>query len=165
MVEGFIGERWDYYEVCAAHDAAEQTARLLGRLKGELAPSVEYGAAIVNAMETGEPTVVYGNVANRGLIPNLPAGSCVEVACVVDGNGVQPTTAGPLPPQCAAVNRTNVNVQELAVAAALEEEVGYVYHAVMLDPLTGALLTLEQIRAMVDELRRAEAAWLPAWAA
>ncbi len=161
MVDAFIRERWDYYEVCAAHDADAQTGALLGKLKAELAPSVEYGAAIVNAMATGEPTVVYGNVPNRGLIPNLPDGCCVEVPCLVDANGVQPTAVGPLPPQCAAVNRTNVNVQELAVEAALTGERAHVEHAVMLDPLTGALLTLGQIRAMVDELIAAEAAWLP----
>jgi alpha-galactosidase len=164
MVEEMILSRWDYYQVCAAHDAEEQTGRLLERLKGELAPSLEYGASIVNAIETGDPATIHGNVANRGLIPNLPDGCCVEVPCLVDGIGVRPTAVGPLPPQCAAVNRTNVNVQELAVAAALEEEVEHVYHAVALDPLTGALLTLGQVRAMVDELLAAEAAWLPGWA-
>ena len=115
-------------------------------------------------METGHPQVIYGNVTNRGLIPNLPAGCCVEVPCLVDHNGVQPIIIGPLPPQCAAVNRTNVNVQELAVQAALSSDRDHVYHAVMLDPLTGALLTLKQIRAMVDELFAAEAAWLPDFA-
>ena len=94
------------------------------RLKTELAPSVEYGAQIVYGMETGRPQVIYGNVPNRGLIPNLPAGCCVEVPCLVDHNGVQPTAVGPLPPQCAAVNRTNVNVQELAVQAALSRRSG-----------------------------------------
>ena len=115
-------------------------------------------------METGRPAVVYGNVPNHGLITNLPAGCCVEVPCLVDANGVQPTAVGPLPPQCAALNRTNVNVQELAVEAALAGEREHIYHAVMLDPLTGALLTLDQIRAMVDELLAAEAAWLPDFA-
>ncbi len=165
LVEEFIAHRWDYYEVCAAHDDGGHTGELLAKLKAELAPSVEYGARIVQAIETGRPEVVYGNVANRGLIPNLPAGCCVEVPCLVDGNGVQPTAVGPLPPQCAAVNRTNFNVQELAVAAALEENIEHVYQAVMLDPLTGALLTLGQIRSMVDELLAAEAEWLPAFAA
>jgi alpha-galactosidase len=164
LVNEFVPQRWDYYQICAAHDAAEQTATLLARLKTELAPSVEYGAAIVNSIETGQPSVVYGNVANRGLIPNLPHGCCVELPCLVDANGIQPTAVSPLPPQCAAVNRTNVNVQDLAVAAALEENLEHVYHAIMLDPLTGALLTLEQIRAMIDEMLTAEAAWLPAFA-
>ncbi len=161
LIEEFIPERWDYYEVCSARAEGDPVAALLARLKGELAPSLEYGAAIVHARATGEPAVVYGNVANRGLIPNLPEGCCVEVPCLVDGNGVQPTAPGRLPPQCAAVNCTNVNVQELAVSAAIEERIGHVYQAVMLDPLTGALLTLEQIRGLVDELIAAEARWLP----
>src|ERR671917_370322 len=101
-------------------------------------------------METGQPIHINGNIPNHDLIANLPAGCCVEVPCLVDRNGVQPTAVGPLPSQLAAVNRTNVNVQELAVAAALEERVAHIRHAVVLDPLTAALLTLEQIRSMVD---------------
>ena len=161
MAREFIRDRWDYYEICAAHDEGGQTERLLAQLKAELKPSVEYGALIVASMEGGQPRVVYGKVGNHGLIPNLPAGCCVELPCLVDKNGVQPTAVGPLPPPCAAVNRTNVNVQELAVEAALSGDRDHVYHAAMLDPLTGALLTLGQIRAMVDELFEAEAAWLP----
>src|SRR5690606_29156120 len=110
---------------------------------------------------TGAPSVIYGNVPNQGLVTNLPAGCCVEVACLVDDRGVQPTVFGELPPQCAAVNRTNVNVQELAVLAARTRRREHVYHAVLNDPLTGALLTLDQTRAMVDELFAAHAAYLP----
>jgi alpha-galactosidase len=164
LVDSYIQKRWDYYQVCAAHDEAGRTDELLSRLKSELAPSVEYGAQIVYGTQTGHPQVIYGNVANRGLIPNLTAGCCVEVPCLVDHNGVQPTMVGPLPPQCAAVNRTNVNVQELAVEAALSGDREHLYHAVALDPLTGALLTLPRIRAMVEELFTAEAAWLPDFA-
>jgi alpha-galactosidase len=91
----------------------------------------------------------------------LPDGCCVEVACLVDRNGVQPTHVGALPPQLAAVNQSNINVQGLAVQAALTGTKEHVYHAIMLDPLTGALLTLDQIRAMTDELFAAEAEWLP----
>jgi alpha-galactosidase len=162
LVHEFLPERWDYYDICRAHDEQGQTDKLLGELKAELAPSVEYGAAIVNSMETGARSVIYGNVPNTGLVTNLPEGSCVEVACLVDGNGVQPTVFGALPPQCAAVNRTGVNVQELAVTAALTGRREHVYHAVMADPLTGALLTLDQIHAMVDELFLAHKAYLPA---
>jgi alpha-galactosidase len=164
MVDEFIRRRWDYFQICLAHDETGRTEELLARLKEKLEPSVEYGALIVNAAETGRPTVVYGNVQNCCLIPNLPEGCCVELACLVDGNGLRPTTFGPLPPQCAAVNRTNVNVQELAVQAALTGDKEHVYHAVQLDPLTGALLTLDQIRAMVDELLAAHARWLPDFA-
>ena len=159
-VNEFIAKRWDYYEICAAHDEGGRTNELLTSLKAELKPSVEYGAMIVNAIETDEKTVIYGNVPNRALIDNLPAGCCVELACLVDANGVQPTHYGKLPPQCAALNRTNVNVQELAVQAALTGDKEHVYHAVQLDPLTGALLTLDQARAMTDELFAAHAGFL-----
>ncbi|HYH29503.1 MAG TPA: hypothetical protein VD903_03880, partial [Pseudonocardia sp.] len=157
----FIPERWDYYDICQAHDEDGQIARLLGELERELVPSVEYGASIVHSMQTGQQSVIYGNVPNTGIVTNLPDGCCVEVACLVDGNGVQPTVFGALPPQCAAVNRTNINVQELAVAAALTGVRDHVYHAVMADPLSGALLTLDQIRSMVDELFAAHKAYLP----
>lgn len=163
-VHEFIANRWDYYEICAAHDESGQTEQLLAKLTTELAPSVEYGAAIIESHETNTPRVIYGNVPNRGLIANLPDGCCVEVPCLVDGNGVQPTAIGALPPQCAAVNRTNINVQELAVRAMLDGDREHIYHAIALDPLTGALLTLAQIRQMTDELLRAEAQWLPDFA-
>lgn len=161
MVNEFIAKRWDYFEVCSAHDEADLTERLLPRLKQELKPSLEYGALIIHSSETGQPRVVYGNVENQGLISNLPYGCCVEVPCLVDANAVQPTAIGELPPQCAAVNQSNINVQELAVQAVLEQNLDHVYHAVMLDPLTGALMTLRQIRRMVDDMIEAEAQWLP----
>ncbi|HWK80358.1 MAG TPA: alpha-glucosidase/alpha-galactosidase [Thermomicrobiales bacterium] len=159
-VQEFIASRWDYLEICRAHDAGESDGALLEDLKAELKPSLEYGALIVNAMETGEPTVIYGNVPNDGLIENLPDGCCVEVACLVDGNGVQPVHYGDLPAQCAAVNRTNVNVQELAVEAAITGKRDHVYQAIALDPLAGALLTLDEIHAMTDELFAAHAGFL-----
>ena len=161
MVTENIPQRWDYYEICTAHDDDGQAEDLLARLKADLVPSVEYGAMIVNSMETGQPSVVYGNVPNRGLIANLPADACVEVPCLVDASGVQPTAVGALPPQCAALNQTNINVQRLAVEAARTGSREHVYHAVALDPLTAALLTLDQVRAMVDELVDAHAALLP----
>lgn len=157
-VKTYIQQRWDYYEICAAHDDADHHAKILER---GLQPSYEYGAFIIHSMETNTPRVVYGNVDNRGLITNLPQHCCVEVPCLVDANGIQPTVIGDLPPQCAAVNRTNINVQELAVHAAIHGDRAAVYQAIALDPLTGALLTLEQIHAMTDELLRAQAPWLP----
>lgn len=160
-VDAFIPKRWDYFDLSSSRVAEDSDQALLKDLKQELKPSLEYGAMIVNAMETGEPTVIHGNVPNRGLIDNLPDGCSVEVACMVDRNGVQPVRLGSLPPQCAAVNQTNINVQELAVKAALEGSRGHVYHAVMLDPLTAALLTLSQIRQMVDDMFEQEARWLP----
>ena len=82
--------------------------------------SLEYAPLIIHSMETGTERVVYGNVANDGLIDDLPAGACVEVPCVVDRTGVRPTRVGALPPQCAALNRTFLNVVDLTVRAALE---------------------------------------------
>ena len=106
--------------------------------------------------------MIHGNVPNAGaLITNLPADACVGVPCLVDARGVQPTAIGDLPPQLAALNRTNINVQTLAVRAALEGNVENVHHAVALDPLTAALLTLEDARAMTDELLAAHAQRLP----
>jgi alpha-galactosidase len=158
----YIPERWDYFQICSSHP--EENEGVLSALKAELKPSLEYGAQIIAAIDTNQPTVIYGNVPNTGLIPNLPQGCSVEVACVVDANGIQPIHFGNLPPQCAAVNRTNINVQELAVSAALTGKIEHIYHAIALDPLTSALLTLEQIKAMTTELLEAERQWLPQFA-
>lgn len=159
LVRGYIPERWDYYQICLAHP--EDNRDLLEKLKTRLEPSLEYGAQIIHAIEAGEPAVIYGNVPNTGLIENLPEGCSVEVACLVDGAGLQPAPVGKLPPQLAALNRTNINVQELAVEAAITGNVEHVLHAIALDPLTGALLTLEGIKAMTGELLEAQARWLP----
>ncbi len=121
----------------------------------------EYGAYILEAMESGSPTVINGNVPNRGLITNLPEGSCVEVPCLVDSNGIQPTTVGSLPPQLAALNRTNINVQELIVEASATGSTDAVHHAVALDPLTAAVCTLDGIHEMVEEMLAAQKQWLP----
>ncbi len=114
--------------------------------------SQEYGSLIIHSMETGEPRVVFGNVPNYGLIDNLPQGCCVEVPCLVDKNGLQPTKIGALPPQLAALMQTNINVQSLVVEAALTGQREHIYHAAMLDPHTAAVLSLDQIWSLVDEL-------------
>jgi alpha-galactosidase len=161
LVNEFIQQRWDYYEISSARIPEDSDRKQLDELKTELKPSLEYGALIVNSMETGTPTVIYGNVPNHdSLIENLPAECCVEVACLVDGNGVQSTHFGVLPPQCASVNMTNINVQRMAVHAAHTGSRAAVEQAVALDPLTAALLTLDQIRAMTNELMEAHAALL-----
>jgi alpha-galactosidase len=121
----------------------------------------EYCAPLIEAIETNTLFCMNGNIPNRGLITNLPQGSCVEVPCLVDGNGLQPTVVGDLPPQCAALLRTNVNVQEMIVEASRTGKVEAVHQAVMLDPLTGAVCTLPQIHAMVAEMLADQAAWLP----
>lgn len=129
-----------------------------------IAPSHEYGAYIIHSLETGIPRVVYGNVLNHGLIDNLPQGCCIEVPCLVDKNGVQPTRIGALPPQLAALMQTNINVQALTVEAALTGKREHIYHAAMLDPHTAAELDLEQIWQLVDDLIAAHGDWLPAYA-
>lgn len=121
----------------------------------EVKRSPEYGSLIIHSIETGTPRVVYGNVANRNLIDNLPQGCTVEVPCLVDKNGLQPTKIGQIPPQLAAVMQTNINVQSLTVEAALTGNREYVYHAAMMDPHTAAELDLSQIYSMVDDLLEA----------
>jgi alpha-galactosidase len=124
--------------------------------------SDEYGAAIVHAIETGEPFRFNGNVANDArLIENLPAECCVEVPCVADGHGITPERVGAVPPQLAALIQTNVNVQGLTVEAALTGRRDHVDHAAMLDPHTGAELTLAEIHELVDELLEAHGDLVP----
>jgi alpha-galactosidase len=127
----------------------------------EIERSLEYASLIVHSIVTGEPRVIYGNVANEGLIENLPRGACVEVPCVVDGNGVQPTAIGALPPQLAALNRTFLNVCELTVRAALEGRRDHVLHAALLDPNTSGTLSPERIAALVDDMIDAHGDALP----
>jgi alpha-galactosidase len=129
----------------------------------EVVRSHEYGSGIIHSIETGQPRVVYGNVANNGLIDNLPHGCCVEVPCLVDKNGIQPTKIGGLPPQLAALMRTNANVQEMVVEAALTGKREHIYYAAMLDPHTAAELDLDQIWHLVDDLIEAHGDLLPAY--
>jgi alpha-galactosidase len=153
----------EYPRRCVAQIASWDAER--ERLEGdgpiEVQPSFEYAATIIRSIETGKPRVIYGNVANEGLIDDLPPGCTVEVPCLVDGNGVQPTRIGTLPPQLAALIRTNVNVQELTVEAALTGRVDHICHAAMLDPHTAAELDLDQITALVDALLVAHGDWIP----
>ena len=127
----------------------------------ELHPSHEYGAPLMHSIISGRPRVIYGNVENHGLIENLPRECCIEVPCLVDDNGIQPTRVGALPPQLAALNRTNINVQELAVAAYVTGQREHVYQAAMMDPNTCANLPLEKIVQMVDALFEAHQDCLP----
>ncbi len=114
--------------------------------------SVEYGSLIIHSIETDTPRTIYGNVPNHGVIQNLPNECCVEVPCLVDSNGIQPTHVGKLPPQLAALMQTNINVQALTVEAALTCKREHIYHAAMLDPHTAAELSMDQITRMVDEM-------------
>ncbi len=145
-------------------DWAEELKRIETQHDIEIKQSREYAASIINSLATGEPSVIYGNVLNKGLIDNLPADCAVEVACLVDHNGVQPVKFGAVHPQLAALIRTNINVQQLTVEALINENPEYIYHAAYLDPHTSAELDLDQIHDLVDDLRLAHGDWLPEFA-
>ncbi len=145
------------------HELRQQLERG-GRL--EVRPSAEYGARIVDAIETGQPFSFNGNVPNRDgsgapLIDGFPVEAVVEVPCVAGSAGIEPRRVGPLPAQLAGLIRTNLTVHELAVRAALDGRRDHVYHAAMLDPHTAAELSLDEIRALVDELLEAHGGLVP----
>ncbi len=140
---------------------SERVALERGELDEAYERSHEYGSLIIHSMETGIPRVVYGNVANHGLIDNLPQGCCVEVPCLVDKSGLQPTKIGMMPPHLAALQQTNINVQSLVVEAALTGKREHIYHAAMLDPHTAAELSLEEIWSLVDDLIEAHGDIMP----
>ena len=114
--------------------------------------SREYASYIMEAVVTGVPYKIGGNVLNNGLIENLPADACVEVPCMIDANGVNPCRVGKLPTQLAAMNMTNINVQLLAIEAAVTKDRNKIYQAAMLDPHTAAELNMDDICAMCDEM-------------
>jgi len=126
--------------------------QLRDNVKFPLVHSTEYGSIIIHSLETGKPSVFNGNVKNKGLITNLPEGCCVEVPCLADKEGIHPCFVGDLPAQLAALNRTNINVQELAVRGIVEKDKTKIFQSILLDPLTGALLTIDETRQLVDEL-------------
>ena len=124
--------------------------------------SGEYASYIMEAMLTGVPLKIGGNVLNGGgLIENLPRETCVEVPCMIDSYGVNPCYVGKIPVQLAAMNMTHVNVHLITIEAAVTLKKEHVYHAAMLDPHTAAELSLDDIRAMVDDLIEAHGNWLP----
>ncbi len=158
----FGGESGAYYKYCVMLDEKFATTDPLSFESTRLGPrSAEYCSHIIEAMETGETFRLNGNIRNDGYITNLPQGCCVEVPIYVDRLGLHPTVVGDLPPQCAALNMTNVLVQGLTVEASLAGDPELVMQAVALDPLTSAVLTLKEIREMVAEMLAAEASYLP----
>ena len=122
--------------------------------------SKEYASYIMEAVVTGIPYKIGGNVLNNGLIENLPAEACVEVPCMIDANGVNPCRVGRLPTQLAAMNMTNINVQLLTVEAAVTKDRNRIYQAAMLDPHTAAELNMDDICAMCDELIEAHGEYM-----
>ena len=123
--------------------------------------SHEYASRIMEAITTGNPYQIGGNVLNKGLIDNLPAEACVEVPCLVNGYGIHPCHVGALPVQCAAMNMTNINVQLLTIEAAKTLKKDHIYQAAMLDPHTGSELDIDTIKKMVDDLIQAHGDYLP----
>jgi len=161
LTADYIRNRWDYIDIGREHDDAQQAAQAEALVRAPLAPSEEYAAVIADSMLTDTPRVIYGNVPNTGLITNLPDGCCVEVPCLVDRSGVQPTYVGDLPAACAGVNLGSIAVQSCTVEAYRQRSRELVHAAVALDKLTATMLTLPEIRRMTDELLAAEAEWLP----
>ena len=125
--------------------------------------SNEFAARIISAVLTDKPYRIHGNVMNNGLITNLPRNACVEVPVMVDRNGLNPCVVGDLPEQCAAINRTNINVQLLTIQAARSLKKEDVYMAAYMDPHTAAELSLDDIRSLCDDLFEAHKDWLPTY--
>lgn len=117
--------------------------------------SLEYASYIMEAIVTNTPYKIGGNVLNTGLIENLSPDACVEVPCLIDGNGIHPCYIGHLPIALAAMNSTNINVQLLTIEAAVTKDRNYIYQAAMLDPHTASELSIDHIKAMCDELIQA----------
>jgi alpha-galactosidase len=126
----------------------------------KLQPSNEYAARIVHSIETDTLYRFNGNVPNDGLIANLQDGCCVEVPCLTDATGIHPCAIGELPTQLAALNASNVAVEQLTTEAVLERDLEKAYMAVLLDPLTAAVCSPAQARSMFDEMVEAEKPWL-----
>lgn len=166
LIEAFSVPLDEYPKRCIeqmadwAHQAkAYRTAKSI-----EFKKSHEFAAEIMNAMVTNQPYTIYGNLPNRGQAPQLPMGAAVEVPCMADINGIQPSVVDDIPPQLLALMRTQINVQELVVRALVDEDIEHVYHAAMMDPHTAAQLDLRQIRSLVSDLLAAHGDMLPEFA-
>lgn len=160
--ESFYADNWPTWR---ANQDEDRRKLIAGEKKIDLERSWEYGAWIIESMEKNQPFMIHGNVMNTGgLISNLPSDSCVEVACLVNHNGIQPTRFGALPKQMAAVCQSNVSMFDLAAEAAIHRSKELAKHALTLDPLTAAVLCPAEIHEMVDKLFAAEAEFLPGFA-
>ncbi len=147
--------------VTQIEDWKKMRAELVNNEKLTHEKSREFASFIINAMENDIPYRIHGNVRNNGLIPNLPPNACVEVTCLVDRAGIHPCYVGNLPEQCAAINRTNINVQLLTIRAAKTKRKKDLYMAAMMDPHTAAELSMDEIRRMCDEMLEAHRGWMP----
>jgi alpha-galactosidase len=159
---GFGGASGAYYGYCRMITEKYSNVDYLALEDAVLSErSVEYCSYILEAAETDVPFRLNGNVRNQGYITNLPQDCCVEVPVYVDGQGLHPVRVGDLPPQCAALNASNVSVQTLAVESALTGDPELAMQAIAMDPLTSAVCTLAEVRQMTAAMLEAEAQWLP----
>jgi len=157
---GFYARNWPRWR----QENADQTRALLAGTKPiELFRGHEYASYIVEAIELDRPAEIHGNVTNEGSITNLPASGNVEVACRIDAGGIQPQPFGPLPEQLAALNRAHMAVHELVVQALIDRDREKARLALMLDPLTAAVCSLEEISRLFDEMWAAEQPYLTAF--
>lgn len=142
-------------------DWKERKDHLIGNPDLTHTRSHEYASYIMDAISSNTPYKIGGNVLNNGLITNLPADACVEVPCLVDGSGIHPCHVGKLPPQLAAMNMTNINVQLLTIEAAVTKKKEHIYHAALMDPHTGSELSIDDVVSLCDELIEAHGSYLP----
>ena len=157
---GFYARNWPRWR----QENADQARALLAETKPiELFRGHEYASYIVEAIELDRPAEIHGNVTNEGSITNLPASGNVEVACRIDAGGIQPQPFGPLPEQLAALNRAHMAVHELVVQALIDRDREKARLALMLDPLTAAVCSLEEISRLFDEMWAAEQPYLTAF--
>lgn len=150
---GFYANEWPTWR---AETDQEIQDLIFGKQELEIWHSNEYAAIIIEAMLKNTPKVIYGNVKNTGLIANLPQDGIVEVACMINRNGINPCYYGRLPEHLAALNKSNMSFFELAVTAVLEKNRDMAMQALMVDPLSAAVCSLDEIKAMFDELYEAE---------
>ncbi|SHH13347.1 alpha-glucosidase/alpha-galactosidase [Marivita hallyeonensis] len=166
LIETFSVPLDEYPKRCIEQmaDWSEQAKTYRTTDQIDFAKSHEFAAEIMNAMVTDQPYTIYGNLPNRGQAPQLPMGAAVEVPCMVDHNGIQPSVVDDIPPQLVALMRSQINVQELVVRALVDENIDHIYHAAMMDPHTAAELDLRQIRSLVTDLLAAHGEMLPEFA-
>lgn len=151
----------EYPRRCENHEKKWEEARKTLETDFTHKRTNEYASHIMESIVTDKPFRIGGNVINTGLIDNLPADACVEVPCLVGRLGIQPTHVGRLPEQCAAMNRTNINVQLLTIEAAVTKKRETIYQAAMMDPHTAAELSIDDIVSLCDDLIEAHRGWLP----
>jgi alpha-galactosidase len=156
---GFYADNWPDWR--RANDALI-ASMLRGETPVPTGRSHEYASTIIEAIECGREASIHGNVRNRGWVDNLPDG-CVEVECRAGRDGVKPVPFGPLPEQLAALNRSHMAVHELVVQSLLERDRQKAKYALMLDPLTAAVCSLDEIDRLFDEMWEAESKSLTAF--